>query len=483
MGVVAGKLTGKTQPRIWTEPRATLTRRNSLGYAVAEFADAIGQPLLPWQRWLMVHALELDKDKNLRYRVVLPLVARQNGKTTCSSVLALYSLYVRRARLVLGTAQDVSIAREVMENSLEMVRASIHLAEGLGRVYKTNGAEYFTLRGGGRYKISAANRKAGRGLSVDLLLCDEIAQWHSVAPWAALMPTTMARASSQVWCPSNMGDDNSVVLNTLRESALAGRDSSVGLFEWSAEDGCDLYDVQAWRQANPALGYTMTPRAIRSAIDSSTPDVARTEILCQKVDLLNAAISMSAWAACADPAGSMEDLKTLPCAAGFDISPDSQHATLAVAGRTGDGRARLVIAQAWKNTDTARAELPALLRQIKPQAVAWYPTGPAGAFASILGVAGNRSRCEYIDLTGVHAANACQEFADLVTGHRIIHPGDQLLDHQLRGASKLKSADGWRFTRSGAGHVDAAYAAAAAVTAALKLPEPRRARIRLLDAG
>src|SRR5260221_6632515 len=52
------------------------------GYAIAEFADAIGEPFLPWQRWLAIHAMELTPDGFFRFRVIVVLVARQNGKSS-----------------------------------------------------------------------------------------------------------------------------------------------------------------------------------------------------------------------------------------------------------------------------------------------------------------------------------------------------------------------------------------------------------------
>lgn len=68
--------------------------------------------------------------------------------------------------------------------------------------------------------------------------------------------------------------------------------------------------------------------------------------------------------------------------------------------------------------------------------------------------------------------------AELVAARRVQHPGDPLLDDHMAGASKTYSGDGWRFARiGGAGHVDAAYAAAAASLVAQELPaEKPRAR-------
>ena len=76
---------------------------------------------------------------------------------------------------------------------------------------------------------------------------------------------------------------------------------------------------------------------------------------------------------------------------------------------------------------------------------------------------------------------ACQGFADMVSGRKILHAAEPLLDAQVGGAQKLASGDGWRFTRRGpVGHVDATYAAAGAVYAALTLPPVVKARVRVL---
>ena len=76
---------GKTEPRIWTPPLRELTPETTLGYDVIDFAkNVLRLPPLPWQEWLLVHALEIvgefGGDWHLRFRVALILVARQNGK-------------------------------------------------------------------------------------------------------------------------------------------------------------------------------------------------------------------------------------------------------------------------------------------------------------------------------------------------------------------------------------------------------------------
>ena len=89
---------GKEIPRIYTPPLRELTPDTTMGYEIIEFADKILQiELLPWQRWLVIHAFEIVDVGNtwrLRFRNVQVLVARQNGKTTLGCVIALYFLYL-----------------------------------------------------------------------------------------------------------------------------------------------------------------------------------------------------------------------------------------------------------------------------------------------------------------------------------------------------------------------------------------------------
>lgn len=472
-------LRGRTQPRLWTPPLRRLTRHTTRGFEVAEFADLIGEPLLPWQDWLAKHALELNRDGTFRFRVVIVLVARQNGKSSVKRTVSLWRLYLDGARVVLGTAQDVALAREQMNLCKGAIHASPDLRNEWGGERNVNGDEMFWLSGGmppgtprealPRYMIRATNRKAGRGLSVDELNIDELREQRDWKAWSALSKTTSARPYAQAWAMSNAGDEGAVVLNQLRDAALSGRDPSIGLFEWSAEDDCDLDDPKAWRQANPGLGYIMSEQAIRSALGTDPPEVFRTEVLCQKVDVLDSAIDMHAWRDCTDPAGTLDSVRSrvVTC---FDVAPDGQHATLAAAAALDDGRVRVEIVKSWASTDDARDDIPALRDLINPRASGWYPSGPSAALAPIL------RRDDATEIKGAHVAEACMGLADLTTARRIIHPNDPLLTAHVAGAQKLYTGDGWRFVRRGAGHVDAAYAAAGAVHIALTVPMKRRIR-------
>lgn len=483
-------LIGCAEPRLWTRPLRDLNDPGAtLGHEAIAFAEKVLKvELLPWQRWWLIHALELNEDGTFRFSTILTLVSRQNGKTVLLKIVSLWFLYMGRGKLVLGAAQDLKIARESWQGAVDMATSVDYLAAEIPRngVRYSNGEQCLTLNNGGRYMITAATRGAGRGLSVDLLILDELREQRSTEAWAALGNTTMARPNAITVGISNQGDDQSVVLNTLRAAALAESDERLALFEWSAPDGCELDDVRAWAQANPGLGRTVTEAKLRTMMATTTPADFRTENLCQRVDVLDAAIDSSAWRACADSGVNLAGLRDQLVAC-VDVAPDGLHVTAAAAAMREDGTVVAEILGAWESTDAARAALGPLFEQLRPRAAGWYPSGPAAVLGVELramhGVSIGKwdvtqtELLEYapglVELAGEDPPAACMTLADLVTGHRFLHPDDPLLNAHVGGSQRLRMGDKWRFVRRGVGHVDASYAVAGAAYLARRLPAAR----------
>jgi hypothetical protein len=455
-----------TKPRLYTRPLRPLTPETSKGFAVIRFARKLGIRLMPWQRWTLIHGLELREDGSYRFRTVLVLVARQNGKTTILKVLSLWRLIEDDARLVLGTSTNLDYAQESWDGAVEL--AEEHFEDDIAQIRRTNGQATLKFHNGARYKIASANRRGGRSLAVDLGILDELREHKSFDSYGAISGATVARKDSQLWCLSNMGDDESVVLNDLRSKALAfinerTGDDSLALFEYSGPEGCELDDLAAIRQANPALGITITEATLRSKLATCTPEVFRTEHLCIRVPSMDTAIPLDAYNACNDP-GTLDQVRNR-VALCLDVSPDLHHVTLAAAAVLDDGRARVEIVKAWESTNEARQELPDLLDRIKPRTVGWFPSGPGASLAADLKRPGME---ELKDVTSV-----CMGFAEQITARRVVHSNDPLLSAQVSVASKLPVGDSWRFGRKGQGHCDAVYAVAGALHLARTLP-PRK---------
>jgi len=498
----ADAIVGSTLPRLWTPPLRELTPATSVGFDQVEFArDVLHRPLDPWQEWLVVHAGELLPDGRPRFRVVLVLVARQNGKTELLVILSLYWQFVEGVPLILGTSTKLDYARESWTKATKLAERTPDLAGLRPRPRwkrEANGEqESWALvdpdrpeLGTSRYKIAASNEEGGRSLTVHRLILDELRQHHDYSAWDASEPATSAVMDAQIWALSNAGSDRSVVLNDLRESALkfigtGDGDPRLGLFEWSAPEYADPTDLKALAQANPNLGRRLDPEpmvaAARRAVAKGGVALSgfKTEKLCIRVRMFDPAVDPTAWGNCRDTGGTLDELRDrVVCC--VDVAPDSAHVTLMAAAALGDGRVRIECVTAWSSTEAARAELEDWLYRIGPRVVAWFPSGPAAVLAPLLRPAELRepdgevveveTPWEFRELKGTAVSEACQGFADLVLAGRVLHPDDELINDHVGGAQKYQQGDGWRFVRRGAGHVDAAYAAAGAVREALLLP-------------
>lgn len=346
---------GSTEPRVWTRPLRELTPETSLGFAMIDFCrEILGEPLLPWQEWLAIHALELNEDGTFRFQTVLVLVARQCGKTLFARNLALFMLFVLDIPLALGTAQNLDTSTETWSAAVAAVEDNPALSPFLERVRRTNGNIALELTGGRRYKVASMTRKGGRGLSSDLVLMDELREHTDWDAWAAVTKTTMARPNALVWCMSNAGDAKSVVLRHLRAQghaqcgdpdgiaaqleALPGEnvDGALGIFEWSAHPDCLTTDREAWAMANPSLGYGfMTERRLAAAQATDPDDVFRTECLCQWVEARVAKpFPDGSWEAGIDKASYME--RSGARYFGLDVASDRKNTSLAVCGMRTD---------------------------------------------------------------------------------------------------------------------------------------------------
>lgn len=354
-------LKGKTEPRIFTQPLRPLTSETSLGFAFADFCDLVcNMPLIPWQKWLAVHGLEIIGDLagewHFRFRTVIVLVARQQGKSKFLELLNLFFLYVLGTPLTVGTAQNLDTAEEVWEGAVEIAESVPDLKAEIATVARRNGGKALKLLSGSRYKIVAASRSGGRGLSSDLVSMDELREQRDWDAWGAVTKTTMARPNAQVWGFSNAGDPSSVVLRRLRlqcHAALGDPDGAVrntggliieaeevddtlGLFEWSAPPGCDIRDEEAIAQANPSLGYGfVTMRALLSAASTDPEAVFRTECLCQWVEAMTASkFPEGAWEEALNEGSEIVGGYVF----GIDVSADRRRTAIAVCGMNSAGQ-------------------------------------------------------------------------------------------------------------------------------------------------
>lgn len=452
---------GSQIPRVFTpplaplEPRSKATESRTAGYDVIDFAeDILGVELFPWQKWLLVHALELNPDgPGFRFRTIVTLVARQNGKTTLSKVLALWFLYVYGYKLVLGTAQDIDTAEEAWEGAVEFVdpnsdEAIPELAKAVKKIWRVNGKKSIQLKDGARYKVKAATRSSGRGLSGDLIILDELREHHNWQAWASITKTTIARPDSLIWCITNAGDADSVVLAELRRiahEALGDPDGllaenapltfdttpmldsdddgveefdavdgeeTLGLFEWSAPPDAKKTDREFWPLANPSMGYLIPERNLAAAARTDPDAVFRMECLCQWVQ--GSALSPfpdASWEAGISHDTQIADGSELAWC--IDMAHDRSAVYVAVAGYRADGAPQVEVAAMLPSAEFVRPWFEDRIgvayerMRVCFQAKGAPVTSLKDTLAGVEGL-------EIVDWSGPNLGSACGQFYDAV---------------------------------------------------------------------
>jgi len=260
---------GREQPRLETISLGGI----SFGDQVAAWASRFMQvELMPWQvhglcGQLMAQPLEdgAPDPWNLNVRESLISTARQNGKSI--ALTALIGWWLTEMSVIRGKPQNVlSVA-----NRLDR-------AEGLFTQLAPILTEYFDgkqLAAIGRKSVTGpwgtweirASSSRLHGGSYDLIVADEIFDIGSEVIDDALRPSQIARKSPLLSMWSTAGDESSLAMMQIRTMCIADIDNGVpsGTYfaEWSLPS-CDPKDERFWRWANPALGTTITLKALRA---------------------------------------------------------------------------------------------------------------------------------------------------------------------------------------------------------------------------
>lgn len=304
-------------PRIFSPPLRELTPDTTDGFACIAFAEQIlAISLFPWQKWLLLHALELNEDFSYRFRIIVVEVARQSGKSLVMVILALWHIFAKGSRQVIATAQDLANAERAWALGVEYAQSDDELNELIEKITlahpKVLAVRCPSIDKTCEYRVGSSSRRSIRGFSGDLILLDELREHQTWDSWAAVVNTMNARPNAQAWAFSNAGDALSIVLKYLRTSAhqslgwpdgdadadiLGETDADVadleddgdviGWFEWSAAPTAKRTDRDAWAQANPSLNHVeviancVTEKTLASNLRTQPGHVFDQECMCR----------------------------------------------------------------------------------------------------------------------------------------------------------------------------------------------------------
>ena len=442
------KLLGALEPRLHTPWLKGETR----GGEIAELAERIGQPLLPWQRLLLDDMSVVDENNMFIKKSSLVLLARQSGKSHMMRMRMLAGLFCFGEENILMMSSQRKMAIRSLEIMVMIVERNDFLLKQVkgGKIdtawRRTTGNEGLHLENGNRIEVIAANSDSARGLTADVLWIDELREVGEAAMDAS-KSTTLTRPNSQRFYTSNAGSAESEVLIHMRERSMMKPPRSLGFYEYSAPENCDIWDRSAWAMANPSLGILISEEAIEETIATSTVVAARTETLCQFVNTgLTSPWTPGSWEDLADKDMQMNPGMTVMFA--FDVDPHTRRSASLVAGALlPDGRIALQLLQTWESL-IAVDELQIAV-DIKKKCDEWHPrlvlhdSYTTAAIAERL----KNSGVAVEPVVGAQFYTACSTFKDAMDNKRLVHAGQEVLDQQMLNVASSSKDTGWRIVR------------------------------------
>jgi Phage terminase large subunit (GpA) len=370
-------------PPTFATPRTP--SRATYGPAVAKLADALGWPLMPWQRMAADVLNEVDSDGLFVYSTAVITVPRQSGKTTLTGANAQHRAIYRPRRRIWYTAQTREIARDWLLNE-HVPGLEISPLKPYARVRRAQGSEGITYPHGSMFRIFAPLPAALHSKQSDLVIVDEC--WaHELERGKqidqAIVPTQATRPGAQVWKLSTAGDEKSLwlweIIQRGRTAVTEGRREGIAYFEWACPEDLDPCAPSSWARFHPAFGITIGVSQMKAALDELGPAGFARAYGNRWPE------GMGATAAPKIPPGRWAAVQTPPLTAvpdgvrvalGFDTSRDRAQGVISVAWRDLGGT-RCEIIDARPGTGWMAERLAEIATRRQPVAIGYPADSPA----------------------------------------------------------------------------------------------------------
>jgi hypothetical protein len=456
-----------------------LTPQNSLGFSAIAFAEKMLRiKLFPWQRWLLIHGLELNPDGSYRWRIVIVEVARQNGKTLVEIVLALWHMYALRSHTVIGTAQNLDNAEKAWKEAVSLAQSDEELAELIPNdgIYLGHPKQFMIVHNEDGQELTSEYRVTadGRGFSGDLILMDELREHQNWDAWAAVTNTMNARPKAQCWTFSNAPNALGVVLRYQRalahrelgwpdddediQGAILGEiavlpefegmpevEFDTGFFEWSMAPGLPRNHPDGLMHANPSCNHTEitdncpTWRTLISGLRNSPAQVAEAEICCRETTIgIGGPFPEGSWDATTNAQARPADgAKIAVC---VEVSNRREHTFITRAGIAADGKAVVGVAMDSAGTDWV---IDYLKEHRKTFASVVVRSGAASPVQSLLDEM-RKARLPVTEWKGIEIAAAHGQMFDRLRDSTIEHLPHGGLDTAATSAiERILPGGGW----------------------------------------
>ena len=365
-------------------------------------------------------------------RQALVSIARANGKTGLAAMLAVAELFTGgESPEVLVVASDQRQSNITLRAAKRMIEMNPELAER-AHVYADR---IQTPLNNGLLQPLPADPSALHGWDPTLLVVDELhvvteQVWEAVTSMVGKRPESLTLAIST---PAASADS---IMWRLIEHGRSGDDPAFYLREFSAPEGCDIDDREAWRIANPAMTCErpfLAEDGMAAARKTLREPVFRQLRLGQWVTGVQAWLPFGAWDACTEPR-LVADKERVVLAFDGSASGDST----ALVGCTLDGH--IWVEGLWENPGDRGWRVPredvdhAVAVAFDRYQVLELACDPWGWRTEIEGWAnrhGERRVVEWNTAHGQRMAPATDRLYQAVVGREVTHDGDSRLSAHI----------------------------------------------------
>jgi phage terminase large subunit-like protein len=433
-----------------------------------------GGNLYNYQKWLLRHAFEIypqghPKAGKLRFRQVLILMGRQNGKTEIGAGAGIYGLRRTPGDQILGVASNAQQAGVLYRRTMGAIDKLAALKKRFRKLTETRGIRSLE---GSIYQIRAAKAESMQGEPLAMGLMDEV---HIVKMdlHQAMLAGLGGRDNAILLMISTAGDETSELLNMLQkkgdEAIAADLDKNrFGYFVYEAPEAQipdDRDTLIEWlKLANPkyAEGHGDIENLLSDMETMLPNDIIRYH-LNRCVNSTSIFIGLDEWTHLQRAKGS-----TMPHDGpeifSIERTREWSHATICATRKGKDGKIHTEIVASMVNpTEEKIFQLILTLKKRKPLAIV-YDGYRFRNLTKWLKEKGSRNHYAY---SSSEIAQACSVFYAKIKTKEISHAGDPLLAEQLPGCISKTRGNSFIIERApGTTEIDAVYATVLGIYAA-----------------
>jgi phage terminase large subunit-like protein len=244
------------------------------------YRDFCGLKLEPWETWIVTTIFSWKKASGMRrFSDAWISMGRKNGKTTICGGIGLFGLLCDQEKYaeVYSAATKKDQARLIYRDAVRAVHGNPELLAAVKEFTATNIAMLKVPETDSSFEPLSSEVKSMDGLRPHFILADEIHEWESRDAWDKLCKGNVSRPQPLTVAVTTAGESENCFAHTkhvLATKILTGvfddDTTFVAVYQLDPED--DFRDPGNWIKANPNLGVSLQPEALRKILAEAEED-------------------------------------------------------------------------------------------------------------------------------------------------------------------------------------------------------------------